>query len=131
MSKAQEHVALIRRGFEAFNKGDIETLSTLLTADCVQHMTGGSRFAGDHKGRDNILAMYGEMGELTNGTMQAVLGDIYASDHGVVAMYTAQATRNGRTLNDKYALVFQIVGDKVTDMDDVPQNGTPDDAFWA
>ena len=129
-TKAQENVALIRRGFAAFNKADIATLSELLTEDCVQHMPGNNRFTGDHKGRDTILAMYGEMAELTNGTMQAVLSDVYASDHGAVALYTASATRNGKQASDKMALVFTIVGGKVIEMDDTPLDGEVNDAFW-
>jgi ketosteroid isomerase-like protein len=129
-TKAQENVALIRRGFEAFNKGDLATLSELLTTDCVQHMPGNNRFTGDRKGRDNILAMYGEMAQLTDGTMQAVLSDVYATDHGAVGLYTASAKRNGQTINEKYALVFTIVDGKVIELDDTPLNGKVNDAFW-
>jgi ketosteroid isomerase-like protein len=129
-TKAQENVALIRRGFEAFNTGDIATLSEIIANDCIQHMAGNNRFTGDHKGRDNILAMYGEMAELTGGTMQAVLSDVYASEHGAVALYTAKATRNGKSVNDKFALVFQLMDGKAIDIDDVPLDGEVNDAFW-
>src|SRR2546423_828580 len=131
MTKAQTNVTLIRKGFEAFNTGDVATLSTILAPDCVQHVPGNNRLSGDHKGRDDILKLYGEMGALTDGTMQAVLGDVYASDHGAIANYTAKATRNGRTIVQKYALGFAIVDGKVTDLDDLPLNGEVDDAFWA
>src|SRR4051794_24934037 len=76
MTKAQDNITLIRRGFDAFNKGDVTTLKEVLTADCVQHMAGNNRFSGEHKGRDNILNMYGEIGALTDGTFQAVLNDV-------------------------------------------------------
>jgi ketosteroid isomerase-like protein len=131
MPTAQENVATIRKGFEAFNKADVATLSEIIASDCVQHMPGQNRFSGDHKGRDSILQMYGEMGELTGGTMQAVLGDVYATEHNAVALYTAKATRNGQTIAEKYALVFQLVDGKAVDIDDVPVDGTVNDAFWA
>ncbi|MDX6286930.1 MAG: uncharacterized protein QOG53_2415 [Frankiales bacterium] len=131
MPTAQENVETIRRGFEAFNKGDAETLTEIIATDCVQHVGGNNRFSGDHKGRDNMLTMYGEMGSLTDGTMQAVLGDVYATEHGVVALYTATAMRNGKSLNEKMALVFQLVDGKAVDLDDVPLNGKVNDAFWA
>ncbi len=131
MNKTQQNIALIRRGFDAFNKGDVATLGEILTADCVQHMAGDSRFSGDHKGRNNVLAMYAQMGTLTDGTMRAVLSDVYASEHGAVALYTAKAKRNGKKLDEKYALVFQIVDNKVTDLDDTPLNGEVNNAFWA
>jgi hypothetical protein len=75
--------------------------------------------------------MYGEMAALTNGTMQAVLGDVYANDHGAVANYTVKATRGGNKIDQKTALVFTIVAGKATDLDETPLNGEVDDAFWA
>jgi ketosteroid isomerase-like protein len=131
MATAQENVALIRKGFEAFNTADVETLSQIIASDCVQHIHGQNRFTGDHKGRDNILGMYGEMGQLTGGTMQAVLDDVYATESSAVALYTAKATRDGKSLNEKYALVFQLVDGKAVDIDDTPLNGEVNDAFWA
>src|SRR4051794_15815334 len=46
----QDNVKLVRRGFEAFNKGDVKTLTDIIAADCVQHVPGKNRFSGDHKG---------------------------------------------------------------------------------
>jgi ketosteroid isomerase-like protein len=130
MTKAQDNVTLIRKGFEAFNNGDVATLSEIMASDCVQHMPGNNRFSGDHKGRDSILAMYGEMGNLTGGTMQAVLGEVYATDHSAIALYTATASRNGKSIAEKYALAFQLVDGKVVELEDTPLNGEVDDAFW-
>ncbi|MDQ1695586.1 MAG: uncharacterized protein QOJ03_939 [Frankiaceae bacterium] len=131
MTKATDNIALVRKGFEAFNKGDVATLKEVLTADCVQHMAGKNRFSGDHKGRDNMLEMYGEIGALTNGTFQAVLNDVYATDHGVIAIFTATATRNGQSLEQRNAMAFTIVDGKATDLDEIPLNGEVNDAFWA
>lgn len=131
MTKATDNVTLIRKGFEAFNKGDADTLSTILAADCIQHMPGNNRFSGDHKGLESVLKMYGEMGKLTNGTMQAVLKDVFATDHGATALYTTKATRDGKKIDQPSALTFTIDGGKVTDMDEATLNGEVDDAFWA
>jgi uncharacterized protein len=131
MTKARDNITLVRRGFEAFNKGDVATLKQVLSADCIQHMSGSNRFSGDHKGLDNMLKMYGEIGTLTDGTFQAVLGDVYATDHGVIAQFTSTATRNGRSLEQRNSMVFTIVDGKATDMDEVPLNGDVNDAFWA
>src|SRR4051794_5414356 len=109
MTKATDNVTLIRRGFEAFNTGDVATLKKIMTSDCVQHMSGSNRFTGDHKGLDNMLKMYGELGALTNGTFRATLNDVYATDHGVIATFTSTGTRNGRNLEQKNALAFTIV----------------------
>src|SRR3954447_3889538 len=131
MTKAKDNITLIRRGFDAFNKGDVTTLKQVLSTDCVQHMSGTNRFSGDHKGLDNVLEMYGEIGALTDGTFQAVLGDVYATDHGVIAQFTSKASRNGRSLEQRNSMVFTIVDGKATDLDEVPLNGEVNDAFWA
>jgi ketosteroid isomerase-like protein len=131
MTRTKDNITLIRRGFEAFNKGDVATLKEVLSPDCIQHMSGTNRFSGDHKGRANVLDMYGEIGTLTNGTFKAVLGDVYATDHGVIAQFTAKATRNGQSLEQKNSMAFTIVDGKATELDEVPLNGEVNDAFWA
>lgn len=50
--------ALVRRGYEAFGKGDLETMSTLLTADVIHHVPGNNPMSGHHKGRENVLDFY-------------------------------------------------------------------------
>jgi ketosteroid isomerase-like protein len=124
------NVTLIRRGFAAFNAGDIATLSEIIAADAVQHMPGKNRFSGDHKGRDDILAMYGQIGEVTGGTYQAELEAVYANDHRAVAIYRGRATRDSRQLDERMALTFEIMDGRAIDMDDVPLDGVVDDAFW-
>src|SRR2546423_4591371 len=52
-----KNVQLIKRGFEAFNKGDIATLTELLDENCIQSVPGNNRLSGEYKGRDNILKM--------------------------------------------------------------------------
>ncbi|MEJ8644548.1 nuclear transport factor 2 family protein [Streptomyces sp. MS1.HAVA.3] len=43
--------ALVRRGYEAFGRGDMEMMSTLLTADVIHHVPGNNPLSGHHKGR--------------------------------------------------------------------------------
>ena len=125
------NIALIRGGFDAFNRGDMEHLTKLLAKDCVHHMGGNNRFSGDHKGRDNVLAMYGELAKETDGTFRAPLERIYANDHRAVATFRSTATRKGKKLDQQNTLVFEITGDKVTDMDEMAVDAKVNDAFWA
>ena len=125
------NVELIRGGFDAFNRGDLDHLAKILANDCVQHMAGSNRFTGDHKGRDNILAMYGELGAETEGTFRATLERVYANDHRAVATFRSTATRKGKKLDQLSTLVFEIVGEKITDLDELAIDAKVDDAFWA
>jgi len=125
------NVTLVRRGFEAFNAGDIATLTEMIATDAIQHMPGDNQLSGEHKGRDSILAMYGQMAELTNGTLRVDLEHVYANDHRAVAVYRAHGTRHGRMVEEKHALVFEIMDGKSIDMDDIALEGRVDDAFWS
>ena len=125
------NITLIRGGFDAFNRGDLDHLKKIFANDVVQHMAGSNRFTGDHKGRDTVLAMYGELAAETDGTFRATLERLYANDHRAVANFRSTATRKGKKLDQQSTLVFEITGGKVTDMDELAIDATVDDAFWA
>lgn len=42
--------ALVRRGYEAFGKGDMEMMGTLLTADAIHHVPGSNPCPGITRG---------------------------------------------------------------------------------
>lgn len=126
----QENVALIQRGFAAFNSADVATLSEIIADDAVQHMTGSNPFTGDHKGRDNVLAMYGQLGETSNGTFQAVLQDTKPDGDTVIATYAGKAERDGKALASTNTITFTIRDGKIVDLVDVPADLAAWDAFW-
>ena len=66
-----ENAELVRRGYEAFNSGDMETLTELFDESASWHTPGRGSLAGDHEGRDAAFAYFGQLGEQTGGTFQA------------------------------------------------------------
>jgi uncharacterized protein len=124
------NAALVRRGFVAFNSADIATLTEIIAPDAVQHMPGNNRFSGDHKGLENILGMYGTLAEQTGGTFSATVEAIFANDHGAVAIYRTTATRGSRTLDQRDALVFEIMDGRAVDITEMPLDGEVNDEFW-
>ena len=63
----------VRKGYEAFGQGDMDTLRSIMTPDVIQSVPGKSRVSGDHKGVDNVLGYYAKLFELTGGTLMAEL----------------------------------------------------------
>ena len=126
------NVDLIRRGFDSFNAADMAGLSELMGENVVQHMAGNNPvFSGDHRGRDNVFAMYGRIGEASGGTFQAPVEYIWANDDTAVAVYRAKAERNGKQLDMRNALVFTIANGMVTELTDIPADIDEQDAFWS
>ena len=70
---ADENVAIMRRAYEAFNKGDMETLTEIFDESAVWHLPGRSSMANDYQGRDATLAYFGQMAQETGGTFRAEL----------------------------------------------------------
>jgi uncharacterized protein len=127
----QENIELVERGFEAFNSGDLETLGQLIAEDASHHVPGGSQFAGDHKGRDDMLAFYGRLAEASDGTFRAVLQETEADGPDkVVATYLGEGRREGRSLDTTVQLTFTIRDGQFVKLVDHPDDLDHWDDFW-
>ncbi|HET7388306.1 MAG TPA: nuclear transport factor 2 family protein [Nocardioidaceae bacterium] len=121
---------LVRRGFAAFNTGDVDTLRQLLDPNVIQIVPGHSPQAGTYKGVDNVLGYYAKLGELTGGTFRAHLIDVFGDGEGkVVALHQTSAVRNGVKRVSKDAIVFTVVGGRATELVETHADLPGDDAF--
>jgi ketosteroid isomerase-like protein len=124
--------ALIRRAYEAFGRGDLETLGSLMTADVIHHVPGSNPLSGHHKGREAVLDLYRRLGEETNGTMRVHLDHVMADGRGhVMSVHTSMADRGDRGIEIREGLFFTIVGNKITDIDECTSDIEESDAFWS
>ncbi|WP_274560282.1 nuclear transport factor 2 family protein [Streptomyces spiramyceticus] len=123
--------ALVRQGYAAFSNGDMETLASMMTTDCVHHAPGQSQVSGHFKGRDNVLAMYGKLFELTGGTMRVELEGVYPDGRGhVISVHKIFAEREDRGIEMRGGLFFTIIGNKISDIDECVEDIDEADAFW-
>jgi ketosteroid isomerase-like protein len=112
---AQDNEAIIRRGYEAFNSGDIPTLAQLFADDLVWHSAGRGSLSGDFNGRDATLAHFGQLAQESGGTFRAELHDVIANDEHAVGIHTSTGQRGGRTLRSHTVIVFHLRDGKVTE----------------
>ncbi|MGW0467557.1 nuclear transport factor 2 family protein [Streptomyces sp. NPDC003027] len=123
--------ALVRRGYEAFSKGDMEALGSLMTADCVKHTPGNSQVSGHVKGRDNIIADERKLFELSGGSMRVELEGVYPDGRGhVMAAHKWFAERGDRGIEMRGGIFFTIIGGKISDIDECVEDIDETDAFW-
>lgn len=121
----------VRRGYDAFNAGDLDALRTLMAHDVLQHVPGRGRFAGTYKGIDAILDYYGQLAAVTDGTFRADLVDVHG-DGGthVLAVHQVSAVRDGTKRVSRGSILFTFVGDKATDLLELRGDLPGDDAFF-
>jgi ketosteroid isomerase-like protein len=107
---------LIRRGYDAFSSGDMQTLRELFHPDIVWHAPGRSQLAGDYQGVDAVLGFFGQTMELTGGTFRVEVHDVVANDQHAVGLNSVHAERAGKTLEDYNTLVFHVRDGEVTEV---------------
>jgi uncharacterized protein len=112
---AHPNEELVRRGFDAFATGDVDTLRQLFDQDAVWHVPGRSPLSGDHRGLDAILGFLARTMELTGGTFRADVHDVVANDEHAVALYVTRGEREGRTLEARQVLVSHVRNGKLAE----------------
>jgi len=123
---------VVRRGYQAFNTGDIDTLMSMFSQDVVQHVPGSGPFAGTYKGPEAVIGYYGKLAELTGGTFRAHLVDVHGDGLGhVTAVHQISAERNGQTRVSRGSILFTLVGDKIMDLLELRSDLAGDDAFFS
>jgi uncharacterized protein len=114
---AEEHpnATVFRRGYEAFNSGDMDTIRELFDQNIVWHAGGRNRFSRDAHGIDETLGFFLELMQATDGTFHVDVHDIIANDDHAVALVSPHSVVNGVTSDDIAAHVVHMKNGKVTE----------------
>jgi ketosteroid isomerase-like protein len=109
MNDAARNADTVRRGYKAFNAGDMKTLTEIFHENASWHTPGRSRIAGDYNGREAAFAQFGRYGSETGGTFKAVLQSVAVGDDGrIISTHHNTAKRNGKQLDVDCCLVFEF-----------------------
>ena len=123
---------IVRQGYKAFGEGDMDTLRSLFAPDTTHSAPGNNPIAGEYKGIENILAYYGKLFELSDGTFTAQLKSTKPDgDDKVVAVHRDKAQRGAKTLDQDETLTFTITGGKITRLVEKHSDAAAYDAFWS
>ncbi|MDP9884196.1 ketosteroid isomerase-like protein [Sinomonas atrocyanea] len=128
---ATENAELVRRGYEAFNAGDLAALSDLFAEDAVWHAAGSGVLSGTKQGRDAILAYFGELGARSQGSFQAAVQDIVGGESHTVGIQRSHAENNGKTMDLATAIVFVLRDGKVIEGREFFEDTAKADDFWS
>lgn len=128
---AAENAELIRQGYEAFNSGDLATLSELFAEDAVWYAAGSGVLSGTKQGRDAIMAYFGELGARSQGSFQATVRDVVGGKNHTVAIQQSRAESNGKTLDVATAIAFVLRDGKIVEGREFFEDTAKSDEFWA
>ena len=109
MTHTMSNTDLVRRGYQAFNNADVETLQAIFADDVTWTTPGESTVAGTARGKTAVLTQFGRYGGETDGTFKAELLDVFESDDGrVIGLHHNTGARNGRNLDTQCCIVFDV-----------------------
>jgi len=129
MAHANEELA--RKGYDAFAKGDLDTIRGIFADDIIWHVGGRSPLAGDYKGTDEVFGFFAKLVELSGGSFRIDVHDILANDEHAVVLATNHAERNGKVLNDNIVGVYHNRGGKTAEAWFHPGDQYATDEFWS
>ncbi len=113
---ASANIAALRKGYEAFQTGNLDLLrNELFDKDIVWHNPGHTETSGDHRGVDAVIATFVRQFELTDGTFNVEVHDILGSDDHGVALVTVRGQRSGKSLEQPYAHVCHFRGGRLVE----------------
>jgi ketosteroid isomerase-like protein len=126
-----QNIAIVRRGYEAFAKGDIETLKALFAADANWHALPAGVLPGNYRGAQGILGFFGQLAHETQGTMRVEPVTMAASGDSVFVFQHITGTRKGKALDTQAVLIFTVANGVVTEAKEFPADYPTFSSFWS
>lgn len=106
---------LLRRGYEAFATGDMNTVLALFDSDISWHVGGSNQTSGDYRGHQEVLGFFGKLMELSGGSFHLDVHDIVANDAHGVALVTTHGERDGQAMAVREANIRHLADGKATE----------------
>ena len=120
----------IRRSFDAFARGDMAAMQSLVAEDTVWHIPGRGPLAGDHHGRDAVFDMFGRLMQASEGTFNQKLHDVLASEDHAVALTFATARRSDHSYDSQDVWIFHLSEGQIAEAWWRPGDLYAADEFW-
>lgn len=128
-SLREANLALVRRFFTCFAAGDLGTLrEEVIAPDVVWHVPGRHPLSGTHRGVDQMLAFFAQLG--TSG-FQADVQFLQADDERVVDVHRGWSVRgDGSDIDLVWVLVYRIEDGRITEARNFVSDQAAADTFF-
>jgi ketosteroid isomerase-like protein len=110
----QDHVALVKRVYDAFGRGDVAGLLALLDPDVAWRLPGAAPYAGHRRGREAVREFFVKLQEAAE--IEDFAPKQFFSNEDTVVVLGEERVRaryTGRRLVQEWAHVFTIRDGKV------------------
>jgi ketosteroid isomerase-like protein len=125
------NVALIKAGYDAFARGDIEGAIAGLAPDIFWHVPGRGPLSRDYRGHAEVLGFFRHFTELSNGTFRIQIDDILAKGDRVVVLCTEFAERGNLSWSSPQVHVWTVRKNRAAVFWQFQGDQQTEDEFWS
>jgi len=125
---AHKHEKMLRDSDAAMQKGDMEAFWAPFADDCIAHIGGRSKLAGDVKGKAELRQRFGEFMTALGDSPAVETHDILANDEHAVVMQSFRGSKKGKSLEVRGVAIFHFTNGKVSEawfFDEDPYTSDP------
>jgi ketosteroid isomerase-like protein len=131
-TKAGSNAELVRRFYEAQQRGDAAALMDMLADDVAWHVPGRNLLSRDYQGKAEVVGFWARARELSGGTVRTELIEVLGGESYAVAFVRVFAEREGRSLGGQFqAFTYRIVDDQIAEFWFMVEDRYAVDAFWS
>jgi len=128
---AQANAALIRGGYEAFARGDVQGALRVFAEDILWHVPGRGPLSRDYRGHAEVLGFFQRFMELSDGTFRIGLDGVFADRDRVVVLCTESARGGDRDWSSPQVHVWTVKDGRATVFWQYQGDQQTEDEFWA
>jgi acyl-CoA thioesterase FadM/ketosteroid isomerase-like protein len=128
----QELLSEFRRDQRAmYAGGPLEAVADRLTEDVVWHVPGRSPIAGDHRGRDAVVAYFRQRRELADNTLRIEIRESLADEVAVVELADGHACLAGEDASWRTVGLYRLEAERIAEAWLVPFDVDHFDLVWS
>jgi ketosteroid isomerase-like protein len=116
---SQANVDVVRRFEDAFVRGDLDEVLSLLTEDVVVHEAASLPYAGEHRGHDGFLRLADTFNRVWEMTSELDLTFLDTGTDRVVVLvaYDVVARATGRPFRLDHVEIYTVRDGRIADLD--------------
>jgi ketosteroid isomerase-like protein len=131
ITAAQANAALIKSAYDAFSRGDTQSVFAVFAQNILRHVPGRGPLSRDYRGHAEVAGFFEHFMGLSEGTFRIQIDEIIANRDRVIVLCTERASRAGRTWSSPQVHVWTVKDGRATVFWEYEGDQQGEDEFWS
>jgi ketosteroid isomerase-like protein len=128
---SETNAALIISAYDAFSRGDIQSVFAVFAEDIFWHVPGRGPLSRDYRGHAEVLGFFEHFMGLSGGTLRIQIDEVFAKRDRVVVLCTETAQRAGRSWSSPQVHLWTVKDGRAIAFWEYEGDQQGEDEFWS